>query len=365
MSFFEIKEQKTVCTLSPSQDNGRNSEGDFITLKDGRIMYAYSRYNSAGGEDDDSCDIAAVFSEDKGESFGGMKILMKAADFGVKNLMSVTLRRMNNGDLGLFFLKKELNGNSEVILCRSKDEGETFYKKTKCVPETFPSYYVLNNCRVLGADNGKWYIPVASHRKGENSDGETEFDYYAFSLLYFSDDDGETWREIPHKFTNPVPYSETGLQEPGITELESGTLYAYFRTDCMCQYESFSSDGGKTWTQASPSRFTSPESPMLIRKNPYSGKYYAIYNPVPNYNGKEFPEDFFHAGRTPIVIRESDNGLDFSESLAVIEDDPSRGYCYPAAFFTDKKTMLVSFCAGGREDGACLNKTVIKKIKLF
>lgn len=365
MSIFKIKEQKTVCELCPSENNGRNSEGDFIALNDDRIMYAYSRYNSTGGEDDDSCDIAAVFSNDRGNSFGGMKILLRAADFGVKNLMSVTLRRMNNGDIGLFFLKKELNGNSEVILCRSKDEGKTFYKQTKCVPEIFPSYYVINNCRILKTDAGKWFLPVASHRKGENSNGETDFDYYAFSILYYSDDDGETWKEIPHKFINPVNYSETGLQEPGITELENGTLYAYFRTDCMCQYESFSFNGGRSWTQASPSKFTSPESPMLIRKNPYSGKYYAIYNPVPNYNGKKFPQDFFHAGRTPIVIRESDNGIDFSEEIITIEGHENKGYCYPALFFADKKTMLVSFCAGGKEDGACLNKTMIKKIILF
>lgn len=362
MHSFKIKEQKTVCEICPSENNGRNSEGDFITLNDSRIMFSYSRYNSSGSEDDDSCDIAALFSSDNGESFCDEKITLKAEDFGVKNLMSVTLRRMNNGDLGLFFLKKEPNGNSEVILCRSKDEGETFYKRTRCIPATFPSYYVMNNCRVLRTESGKWFIPVASHRKGTDIDGEPDFDYYAFSLLYFSEDDGETWNEIPHKFVNPAPHTETGLQEPGICELENGTLYAYFRTDCMCQYESFSSDGGKSWTTASPSQFTSPESPMLIRKNPYSGKYYAVYNPVPNYNGKEIPEDFFHGGRTPIVLRESENGIDFSEEIIAIEDNPHRGYCYPSMYFVDKNTMLLSFCAGGREDGSCLNKTIIKKI---
>ena len=131
----------------------------------------------------------------------------------------------------------------------------------------------------------------------------------------------------------------------------------------MCQYESFSCDGGKTWTTASPSRFTSPESPMLIAENPYSGKFYAIYNPVPNYNGREIPEDFFHAGRTPIVLCESDDGISFSD-FAIIEDDINKGYCYPSLYFLDEKTMLTSFCSGGKEDGSCLNKTTIKKIKI-
>ncbi len=361
MKTFKIQEQKTVHEIPPRKNNARNSEGDFITLKDGTIMFAYSRYNSSSGEDDDSCDIAAVFSHDNGISFGDEKILVKAEDFGVKNIMSVTLERMMNGDLGLFFHKKEENGNSEVILCRSKDEGKTFYKKVRCVPDIFPAYYVLNNCRVLNTSDGKWLIPVASHRKGENDKGEIEFDYYAFSLIFCSCDDGETWHQLPNRFVNPVPHSETGLQEPGITELKNSSLYAYFRTDGMCQYESFSHDGGNTWTPVSPSKFTSPESPMLIKKNPYSDKYYCIYNPIPNYNGREIPEDFFHAGRTPIVIRESENGIDFSE-YQIIEDDKNRGYCYPAIHFLDKKTLLVSFCAGGKDDGSCLNKTIIKII---
>ena len=31
--------------LPPGPGNPRNSEGDFIELKDGRVLYAYSRFN--------------------------------------------------------------------------------------------------------------------------------------------------------------------------------------------------------------------------------------------------------------------------------------------------------------------------------
>ncbi len=360
---FEIRSQKTVCEIPPTKENGRNSEGDFITLKDGTIMFAYSRYNSDGMEDDDSCDIAALFSYDNGETFTDGKILVTAESMGVKNLMCVSLMRMENGDIGLFFLKKLSNGFSEYYLMRSSDEAETFYHQTKCLPKTFGAYYVINNCRVLKTKDGKLYIPAASHRRGIDEKGELRFDYYAYSLLYVSEDDGFTWSEKNIKFANPDPNSETGLQEPGIAELENGSLYAYFRTDCLCQYESISVDGGRKWTSPSPSRFTSPESPMLIKKNPYSGKYYSVYNPVPFYNTRKENEEFFHAGRTPIILRESENGTDFSNEI-ILESEEERGYCYPAIYFTDEKTMLVSFCAGGKEDGSCLNKTIIKKILL-
>ena len=35
---------KVALELKPGPDNPRNSEGAFMTLKDGRIMFAYSRY---------------------------------------------------------------------------------------------------------------------------------------------------------------------------------------------------------------------------------------------------------------------------------------------------------------------------------
>lgn len=360
---FKIKEQKIVCEIPPQKGNGRNSEGDFLKLKDGTIMFAYSRYNSDGMEDDDSCDIAALFSYDNGETFTDRKILVTAEEMGTKNLMCVSLMRMENGDIGLFFLKKLANGFSEYYLLRSDDEGKTFCHHTKCFPHTFSSYYVVNNCRVLKTSDGRLFVPAASHRKGVDKNGESEFDYYAYSLLFVSEDDGFTWKELNVKFTNPNPDSETGLQEPGITELANGSLYTYFRTDCLCQYESFSPDSGKKWTPPAPSRFTSPESPMLIKKNPYSGKYYSVYNPVPFYNTRIENEEFFHAGRTPIIIKESNDGINFSNEV-ILEGDENRGYCYPALFFIDEKTILTSFCAGGKEDGSCLNKTIIKKILL-
>ena len=158
--------------------------------------------------------------------------------------------------------------------------------------------------------------------------------------------------------------SETGLQEPGLTVLPDGSICGYFRTDRGFQFESISSDGGKSWSVPVQSRFTSPESPMLIMRNPFSGIYYALWNPIPNYNGR-YPADapWITAGRTPFVMAQSENGRDFSE-YTVIEDDPDRGFCYPAMVFLNEKEMLISYCAGGKDDGNCLTRTRIRKIIL-
>lgn len=44
------------------------------------------------------------------------------------------------------------------------------------------------------------------------------------------------------------------------------------------------------------------------------------------------------------------------------EEEPDRGYCYCALHFT-KEALLLAYCAGGKEDGNCLGRTVIRRIE--
>lgn len=361
---FTITSSKIVSLLSPSDGNPRNSEGDFITLADGTIMFAYSRYT--GGRNDHSpCDIAAVFSHDGGNSFNDEPlILVRASQHGVRNIMSVSLMRMANGDIGLFYLvKNDGTGTSSYVLRRSSDDGKSFGEPVECIPQGFPGYYVVNNSRVLRASSGRLFIPAAYHRSGIGDEGYIRSEGYAVSHFFYSDDDGITWEESRQALTlGGQSETGTGLQEPGVVELFGGVLYAYFRTDRMYQYESVSLNGGKSWFAPQTSSFTSPASPMKIAVNPYSGLYYAVWNPVPNYNGRKADaKGWITAGRTPLVMSCSNNGIDFCE-YAVIEDDPARGFCYPAIHFLDENTALLAYCSGGAEDGVCLSRTTIRKI---
>ena len=145
-----------------------------------------------------------------------------------------------------------------------------------------------------------------------------------------------------------------------MSEKKNGVLWGYARTDHMYQYETFSLDGGLRWTPAQPSRFTAPCSPMKIKRHPKTGDLYAIWNPIPNYNGR--PTSRAGWGRTPLVWAVSkDDGATWGDQQ-VIEGKDDHGYCYPAIFFTDDHAMLVGYCAGGPDDGSCLNRLTIQKI---
>lgn len=360
-----VKSSQAVRLLPPTQNNARNSEGDFARLKDGRILFVFSRYNTDNSHDDAKCDIAALYSSDNGLTFPGEPvILVSASEHNTLNLMSVSLLRLQNGQLALFYLCK-VNPFSEVYMRLANEDETAFGEPIKCFPIDDEQYFVVNNARVVQLQNGRLLIPAACHAIKEGEDGSRHAGYFGKCYVFGSDDNGKIWRDLSGVLELPNPgYSETGLQEPGLIELPDGRVYQYFRTDRMFQFESFSEDNGETWTTPIASRFTAPESPLLIRRNPYSGLFYAIWNPIPLYNGRLDPnEKWVHAGRNPLVLAVSDNGLDFSP-FTVIEDEPEHGYCYPSVFFLNEKEMLLSYCSGGPEDDMCLAKTTIRKIEI-
>ncbi|MCH5197387.1 MAG: exo-alpha-sialidase [Oscillospiraceae bacterium] len=362
----KILSSEITATLPPGENNPRNSEGDFAKLKDGRILFAYSKYVGSSGHDDAPCNVSAIVSSDNGKSFEKVPhFLAEAKQHNTLNIMSVSLERLDNGTLCLFYLCKQ-GPQSEMYLRRCIDETNIVFGEPELiVPQLKNIYYVVNNCRVAKLSDGSLILPLARHRIVKRPGGRRSGIYFGNCCFYKGDPDGTNFKQVSNIVSMYMPgFSETGLQEPGVTELSDGRLLAYFRTDRHFQFESFSSDGGKNWSRPVPSRFTSPDSPMLILKNPYSGLYYSIWNPIPNYNGRlDKNKRWIHAGRTPFVLAVSENGLDFSD-YTVIENNPDHGYCYPAILFLNEKEMLLSYCCGGEEDGTCLSKTAVRHITL-
>lgn len=353
MEYLELG--NVVADLDPDlkAGNPRNSEGTFLeTGKDG-ILFIYSRFRGQNPADHAYADLCMMRSLDGGRTFGqGTVILTCEGESGV-NMMSPSLLKMQNGDVGLFYLVRETYDITKIYLRRSKDGGRTWGERVCCT--THDDFFVMNNDRVQRLNSGRIVVPVASHRsRGGMLDSRSDI------LFYLSDDDGRTWRMSSGKCSLPQSsHCISGLQEPGVAELSGGVLWAWARTELGRQYETFSMDGGDTWTVCQPSRFTSPNSPLCMKRG-YNGKLYAIWNPIPEYNGREKP-DYFTGGRTPLVIACSeDEGKTFTEPVA-FEWDKDSGYCYCAICFTEE-ALLLAYCAGGRKERSCLVKTRIRRV---
>lgn len=354
---------KKILDLVPTPENPRNSEGAMLRMADGSILFAYSRYSGGTCGDHAPADIYTMSSRDEGESWSEPMLAIDHRIFGnIQNVMSVSMIRLENGDAGLFYLVKRGPEDTRPELRRSSDSGKTWGDPVCCVPKK--GYYVVNNDRLVRLSDGSLYFPAALHRTLINDRGEMEIEYRAEMTSFCSHDDGRTWEENPGRcILNPGRFGASGLQEPGVLELSPGCLWGWARTDLGCQYETFSVDNGRHWTPPTPSMFTSPCSPMSVRRTP-AGEILAVWNPVPNYNGRVNPLPRWNDGRTPFVCALSrDNGQSFS-APQVIEQEPESGYCYCSMFFTRDDSVLLAYCAGGQEDPSCLCRLRIRKIPL-
>lgn len=83
------------------------------------------------------------------------------------------------------------------------------------------------------------------------------------AFVYYSDDDGRSWKASqqvnvpPHQkggFHQGVRWNH-GAVEPTVLELSDGRLWMIMRTAQDRHYQSFSEDGGETWSEATPSPF--------------------------------------------------------------------------------------------------------------
>lgn len=96
-----------VLPLPSGSGNPRNSEGSFVALANGDILFAYSRYTGESWSDHASADIAARVSTDDGKTWSTEDRILVANE-GDCNVMSVSFLRLQNGQIALFYVQKKL-----------------------------------------------------------------------------------------------------------------------------------------------------------------------------------------------------------------------------------------------------------------
>ena len=357
-----------ILDLAPTPENRRNSEGCFLTLKDGRILFVYTRYGAEGYHDGCNADLYGIISEDNGETFGEPFLFYGRDRIGADNVMSVTLRRMDNGDMGLFFLRKIAGGQCNGMFTRSADEGTTW---SDAIFFTDPKGYIcVNPDRVIRLENGRWLTVGAIHSATEyreTPDGKRQIVEGLTPgrlQVFVSDDDGASWQTIVKEHILPVDgrFHTTGAQEPGGVQLADGRVWCFIRTNYGRQYETFSSDNGATWTPIEPYWFTSPDSPLSMKRLS-DGRLFAVWNPIPRGNVRPWRIDGAMTGsRTPLVCAVSrDEGATW-ETITTIENDDRRGCCYVSIHELNDGSILLGYCAGSPEDKCCLSRLRIRKL---
>lgn len=329
--------------LEPGPDNPRNSEGDFIHLKDGRILFIYSHFTGGSG-DNAEAHLAGRFSDDGGRTWSKKDVLILPNEGGM-NIMSVSLLRLQDGRIALFYLRKNSETDCLPLMRISTDEAETWGPPKKCIDN--PGYYVMNNDRVVQLQSGRIILPVALH----NTPKINRF-FNGRIMCYFSDDGGRSWKKS-EEAANP---DGVITQEPDVVELKNGKLMLFCRTNAGVQYLSFSQDKGEHWSPLEPSKITSPVSPASIERIPSTGDLLLVWNNNSKQSGG-------NDNRTPFNLAVSKDDGKTWEKIKTIESDPDGWYCYTAIDFADDHVLL-GHCAGDRSKNVGLATTQITRLSL-
>ncbi len=337
--FFSVAAdaQETLLTIEPTAEQPRNSEGDIIELKDGRLCLVYTRF-TGGTADHSTADLVMRVSQDGGKSWSDDQIVVRHE--GGQNVMSVSLLRLADQRIALFYARKESLEDCRPLMRISSDEAATFGPPTTCITDEV-GYYVLNNDRVVQLGGGRLVVPVALH----NKPGQEKPDWAGRVMCYLSDDVGQTWRRSQSVLEGRSPEGErVTVQEPGVVELKDGRLMMLCRTNAGSQYVAYSQDQGDTWSEPAPSNLRSPLSPATVERIPWSGELLCVWN---DHSGVH---PFAAGKRTPHCVAISrDEGQTWSGSR-VIEPDPDGWYCYTAMTFL-KDRVLLAYCAGDSRVG--------------
>lgn len=317
--------------IAPRANNGRNSEGDFVRLKDGRLLMVYSKFIGTG--DHAPAELVGRFSSDQGQTWSTEDVPVIVRSEQDANLMSVSLLRLTDDRIALFYVRKYKSPEGskypyldDILMRTSSDEGQTWSDPIHVVPEDQRGYRVLNNDRVIQLKNGRLVVPLAVHYLP----GWPGFRSSADIVCYLSDDQGASWRAGSQKLK-----SELLAQEPGVVELADGGLLMFCRSR-TCQLVSRSDDGGDTWTPLESSNIIQPTtSPASIERIPGTGDLLLVWN-----NGNDPLASSKPIGRRPFSVAIStDEGATW-EHIQNLGTDPQGWYCYTAIEFVDNHLLL-------------------------
>ena len=351
----DAKVPRHVLDLTVSAHNPRNGEGDFIRLKDGRILFVYTEYNGASSNDDGAAHLVKRLSSDEGETWTAPVEAVPRS--GKQNDMSVSLLRMRDGRIALFYLRKNSPTDCRPIARYSSDEGETWGGIVETLPPESDGYYVLNNARAERLGSGRIILPVARHSSTNRLGGS-----YGFLACVYSDDEGKTWTKGREHLPLDADGQPVVAQEPGVVELKDGRVYLYARTDRGRQWQAFSSDGGVTFTGFGPSPIYGPLGPATIRRMA-DGRLLLVWNDHeghPEYT--KMTVGWCKGVRAPLTIAfSSDEGKTWTDRRTVEPEVEKGFFCYFATLVV-KDGLLLHYYDKPHLIDSCVTKVPLEWI---
>ena len=170
-----------------------------------------------------------------------------------------TDREGNPHAFGLLYrwgLGEPMEGKVVDMWHHSSEDGGKTWSEPQWIDHGYEYIGSLNEVTVLGS--GRMLVPFSylSNRKTG----------LFVSTVILSDDNGLTWRNARNdlELDTGGRHAESGAAEPVTVELPDGRVWMLIRTQAGRLFESYSEDGGESWSQPSASIFRSSNSPAYL-----------------------------------------------------------------------------------------------------
>ncbi|KAK9823715.1 hypothetical protein WJX72_004851 [[Myrmecia] bisecta] len=264
-------------------------------------------------------------SEDGGASWGKPQVVVPPAAGGLPVWGPVL--HVEDGRVWLFYAASKsqcgqwgeagqgYSPGGDILRIISDDNGSTWsqpevvwaFSEEGGIPKV-----VANKLAV--AHNGNWVLPFWHEAVSEACGSKLDVNQAAGVLV--SSDKGMTWSMARIK-----ALGNSWLIEASITAVtspeEPPALLQMFRTGLGSIFQSWSVDGGLTWSAPIPSDLPNPNSKVHVTRLP-TGKLLLAYN-----------NDSDTGVRSPLTLASSKDGGQTWQPAAIIEDDPAGSFSYP------------------------------------
>ena len=279
-------------------------------------------------------------SDDDGETWSKPRLVIDAQSKNLPRPRSILVGNLWTDPLGRLWLIFDQSmdmfdgrGGVWATICENPDADEPVWS----APLRLWHGVTLNKPIIL--KSGEWMLPISLDQRGGLDVFKgcfSELDPLRGANVFVSSDKGATWeRRGAATFPNP------DWHEHMIVERKDGTLWMLARTGKGLK-ETVSADGGRTWSEPTPSAINHPVARFHVRRL-FSGKILLI---------KHGATIETHEGRSQLTAWLSeDEGRTWQGGLML---DERKGISYPDGFQTDDGTIYISYDRNRSTDGEIL-----------